>query len=71
MQNVKFELHFAFFHCIGKIADFSVYNKVKFPWAVRLRSNLHMWRIHFSYKVQLEVDRFLKETTIKLNMKEE
>lgn len=36
MQNVKFELHFAFFH-----------------------------------KMQLEVDRILKETTLQLKMEEE
>ena len=28
-----------------------VYNKVKLPMSVRLRSNLYMWRSHFSYIV--------------------
>ena len=29
---------------IEKSTDFYVYNKVKFPMAVRLLSNLYMWR---------------------------
>ena len=32
--------------------DFYVYNKVKLPIFVRLQSNLHMWRSHFSYCIE-------------------
>ena len=69
MQNATETLHFAYYILL-KITVFSFIDilPTSYPYSQNVKFQLHF---AFFHKVQLEIDRILKETTLKLNTKEE